>query len=206
SDDRVLYEGKHLSYRGPSAEGTFILNTVGKWVKFDAVLFKKLDREWSLSDFRPFRDERPSIRQEALALLQKGVILFQRKVYDGATRALMECRRHLDGRSSDPVELTIATGLLGCRIVHAFRSRHWPLSMRMAFASQIRWRVRAALTVGDVGYALDLVKFSCRAFGLSATGGSFKFPFQVRRSRVEKVELSTWDRKFGWELQNVGSV
>jgi hypothetical protein len=78
--------------------------------------------------------------------------------------------------------------------------------MRMAFASQIRWRVRAALTVGDVGYALDLVKFSCRAFGLSATGGSFKFPFQVRRSRVEKVELSTWDRKFGWELQNVGSV
>jgi hypothetical protein len=90
------------------------------------------------------------------------------------------------------VELTIATGLLGCRygiadlvsgknsngdIVHAFRSRHWPLSMRMAFASQIRWRVRAALTVGDVGYALDLVKFSCRAFGLSATGGSFKFPF-----------------------------
>src|SRR6516165_4476177 len=125
------------------------------------------------------------MRQEALALLQKGVILFQRKVYDGATRALMEYRRHLDGRSPDPVELRIATGLLGCRygiadlvsgknsngdIVHAFRFRHWPLSMRMAFSSQICWRVRAALTVGDVGYALDLVKFSCRVFGLSATG------------------------------------
>jgi hypothetical protein len=92
------------------------------------------------------------------------------------------------------VELRIATGLLGCRygiadlvsgknsngdIVHAFRSRHWPLSMRMAFASQIRWRVRAALTLGDVGHALDLVKFSWRAFGLSATaavlGSRFKF-------------------------------
>jgi len=90
-DDPVLYQRKHLSYRGPSAEGTFILNTVGEWVKFDAVLFKKLDREWSLSESRPFRDETPSIRREALALLQKGVILFQRKVYDGATRALMEC-------------------------------------------------------------------------------------------------------------------
>jgi hypothetical protein len=163
-----------------------------------ALLFKKLDRELdrerSLSDFRPFPNEGPSMRQEALALLQKGVILFQRKVYDGATRALMEYRRHLDGRSPDPVGLRIATGLLGCRygiadlvsgknsngdIVHAFRSRRWPLSMRMAFASQIRWRVRAALTVGDVGYALDLVKFSCRVLGLSATGailGSrFKF-------------------------------
>jgi hypothetical protein len=144
-DDPVLYQRKHLSYRGPSAEGTFILNTVGKWVKYDAVLFKKLDREWSLSDFRPFPDEGPSTRREALALLQKGVILFQRKVYDGATRALTEYRRHLDGRPPDPVELRIATGLLGCRygiadlvsgknsngdIVHAFRSRHWPLSMQ----------------------------------------------------------------------------
>jgi len=76
-------------------------------------------------------------------------------------------------------------------IVHAFRSRRWPLSMRMAFASQIRWRVRAALTVGDVGYALDLVKFSCRVFGLSATGavlGSrFKFGAAGGKGGVEHL-------------------
>jgi hypothetical protein len=41
--------------------------------------------------------------------------------------------------------------------------------MRIAFALQIRWRVRAALTSGDVGYVFDLVKFSSRAFGPSAT-------------------------------------
>src|SRR5262249_38130829 len=63
-DDPVLYQRKHLSYRGPSAEPTFILDTVEKWVKYDALLFKKLDREWSLSDFRPFLDERPSTHQE----------------------------------------------------------------------------------------------------------------------------------------------
>jgi hypothetical protein len=129
-----------------------------------------------------------------LALLQKGVILFQRKVYDGATRALTEYRRHLDGRSPDPVELTIATGLLGCRygiadlvskknsngdIVYEFRSKHWPLSMRTAFASQIRWRVRSALTLGDVGYALDLIKFSCQVFGLSATGAVLSSRFKL---------------------------
>ena len=183
-DDPVLYQRKHLGQRGPSAEETFKLDTVGKWVKYDSLLFARLDREWSLSDFRPFPDERPSLQQEALALLQKGVILFQRKVYDGAIRGLTEYRRDLRDRSPDPVELKIATGLLGCRygiadlvakkslgsdIVHAFRSTHWPLSMRVAFASQVRWRVRTALTAGDVRYALDLAKFSCRTFGPSAT-------------------------------------
>jgi glycosyltransferase involved in cell wall biosynthesis len=190
-DDPVLYQRKHLGYRGPSAEETFKLDTVGKWVKYDALLFKKLDREWSLNDFRPFLEEG---RQEGLALLQKAVILFQRKVYDGATRALAAYRRHLRDRSPDPVEQRIATGLLGCRygiadlvakksssdIVQAFRSRDWPLSMRVAFASQIRWRVRAALTLGDVGYALDLATFSYRTFGLSATAavlGSSRYSF-----------------------------
>jgi hypothetical protein len=142
------------------------------------------------------------MHQEAFALLQKGVILFQRKVYDGAIRALTEYRRDIRDRSPGPVELRIATGLLGCRygiadlvaknssgsdIVHAFRSTHWPLSMRVAFASQIRWRVRIALTVGDVGYALDLAKFSCRSFGPSATaavlGSRYSFgATQWRRS------------------------
>jgi len=183
-DDPVLYQRKHLGHRGPSAEETFKLDTVGKWVKYDSLLFKRLDREWSLSDFRPFPDERPPLRQQALALLQKGVILFQRKVYDGAVRALTEYRRDLRDRSPDPVELRIATGLLGCRygitdliaknssaseLVHTFRSRQWPLSMRVAFASQIRWRIRTALTAGDVRYALDLNKLSCRTFGPVAT-------------------------------------
>jgi glycosyltransferase involved in cell wall biosynthesis len=201
-DDPVLYQRKHLGQRGPSAEETFKLDTVGKWVKYDSLLFKRLDREWSLSDFRPFLDERPSMHQEALALLQKGVILFQRKVYDGAIRALTEYRRDLRDRSPDPLELKIATGLLGCRygiadlvakkslgsdIVHAFRSTHWPLSMRGAFASQVRWRVRTALTAGDVRYALDLAKFSCRTFGPSATaavlGSRYSFgATQWRRS------------------------
>jgi hypothetical protein len=89
-------------------------------------------------------------------------------VYDGTICALAEYGRELRDHSPSPVELKIATGLLGCRygvedlvakdssgsdIIHAFRSIHWPLSMRVAFASQIRWRIRTALAVGNVGYA-----------------------------------------------------
>jgi GT2 family glycosyltransferase len=183
-DDPVLYQRKHVGYRGPSAEETFKLDTVGKWMKYDAILFKKLDREWSLSDFQPFNHGARPLHQQALALLQKGVILFRRKVYEGAMCALTEYSRELRDRSPSPVELKIATGLLGCRygvedlvandssgsdITQAFRSIHWPLSMRVAFASQIRWRIRTALTRGNVGYALALAKLSCRTFGPSAT-------------------------------------
>jgi glycosyltransferase involved in cell wall biosynthesis len=182
-DDPVLYQRKHLSQRGPSAEETFMLDTVGKWVKYDALLFQRLDREWNLSDFRPFLNDGPPRRQEALALLQKGIILFQRKVYDGAARALTEYRRHIDDRAPDSVELKIATGLLGCRygisdivsgenscsdVTDLFRSGRWPLSMRAAFASQIRWRIRTAMTSGNMRYALRLATFSCKMFGLSA--------------------------------------
>jgi hypothetical protein len=67
-DDPVLYQRKHLSYRGPSARGDVYPQYGGKWIKYDPVLFKKLDREWGLSDSRPFPDEGPSTRREALAL------------------------------------------------------------------------------------------------------------------------------------------
>jgi hypothetical protein len=103
------------------------------------------------------------------------------------------------------MDLRIATGLLGCRygiadlvatkssggdIVHAFRSTHWPLSLRVAFASQVRWRVRAALTVGDVGYALNLAKFSCRTFGPLATAAvlGFRYSFGASQWRGEQLK------------------
>ena len=114
---------------------------------------------------------------EALGLLQKGVILFQRKVHDWAMCTLTGYRRHLDGRSPDtkspPAWLVVATGLQislpkkGPRYPKSIPFQNWPLSMRVAFAPQIRWRIRAALTC-DVGYALDPVKISREAFGLSA--------------------------------------
>src|SRR5262249_46412322 len=107
-------------------------------------------------------------------------------------------RRHLDGRSPDtkspPAWLVVATGLRislpkkGPRYPKSIPFQNWPLSMRAAFAPQIRWRIRAALTCG-VGYALDPVKISREAFGLSAravAAGSRLKP----ASRVEKVESS----------------
>jgi glycosyltransferase involved in cell wall biosynthesis len=197
-DDVVFYQRKHGSVRGPNAEQEYVIDTVDKWIKYDALLFDRLDRDWDLADFRPFLDAFIFGRDEALALLQKGVILFQRKAYDGAKRALAHYRRHLDARSPSGIELRIATGLLGCRyhiadlvsrgqlgdeVIRWLRDGRWPMSMRMALASQLQWRIRHALASGDARGAGRLVRFSCKAFGMIATAAVLGSRYSARANK-----------------------
>jgi glycosyltransferase involved in cell wall biosynthesis len=183
-DDVVLYQRKHDSLRGPNLEQQEVVDTVDKWIKYDALLFDRLDGSWDIGDFHPFSKEFTSGDDEAMAFLQKGVILFQRKVYDGARRALAVYRRLLKDRSPTETELRIAVGLLGCRygildlvhgpepgheVINWLQAEKWPLSMRMAFASQLRWRLRAAVASGQARFARSLLRFSWGAFGLAAT-------------------------------------
>jgi glycosyltransferase involved in cell wall biosynthesis len=114
-DDFVLFQRKHESLRGPASERTQSIDPVDKWLKYDALLFKKIDAAWGLNNFHPFSTKAISSSDEALALLQKGVILFQRKAYDGSFNALARYRRHLDTRAPTRMERRIAVGLLGCR-------------------------------------------------------------------------------------------
>ena len=181
-DDRVLYQRRHVALRGPACERTLTEHSVDLWIKYDTLFFHDIDRDWDARDFRPFIQETPD--DHALALLQKGTILFQRKVYDGARRALELYRRELATRSPSGAELRIAAGLHGCQYGVAEFSRRtllagevaawmrglaWPLALRVAFATQIRWRVRAALEARDVGFASGLLSYSGGAFGLAAT-------------------------------------
>jgi glycosyltransferase involved in cell wall biosynthesis len=192
-DDLVLLQRKHESLRGPISERTQIVDPVGKWLKYDALLFKRIDAEWDLASFHPFSATAASVDDQALALLQKGVILFQRKHYEGSMNALGCYRRHLDGRAPTGMERRIAAGLLGCRygigdlltqptggwVIEAMQGSSWPLSMRIALASQIRWRVGRAALDNDVRYVLELVRFSSKAFGMLATGAVLGFRYKA---------------------------
>jgi glycosyltransferase involved in cell wall biosynthesis len=182
-DGVVLFQRKHLAHRGPLSEQTIALDVVDKWLKYDARIFEKIDHTWPLDDFRPFAGPSHSCAEAAL-LLQKGIILFQRKVYEGSLHALLRYRRSLEFRAPTSEELAIAAGLLGCRhgladvvlggptreqVINAFRAADWPLWTRLAFASQLRWRVRAAAAAADADYARKLIHFSAKAFGLVPT-------------------------------------
>jgi glycosyltransferase involved in cell wall biosynthesis len=183
-DDVVLFQRKHFSRRGPVSEMVYIQDTVDKWVKYDRIIFQKIDREWNDEEFRPFPSGQLVIDSTVSAPLQRGIILFIRKVYDGAARSLVRYRRALDARAPTSDELRIAAGLLGSRyglvdlvaggpegdnVAESMRSGDWPLLVRMAFASQQRWRIRHALSTGEVRYASQIVQFSLRAFGVAAT-------------------------------------
>jgi glycosyltransferase involved in cell wall biosynthesis len=181
-DARVLYQRQHLALRGPASERTLVEHSIDKWIAYDAAFFRKLDQDWRPEDFTPFVVESPI--DPALAGLQRGVILFQRKVYDRAERALRQYRRTLAERAPSSDERRIAAGLLGCQyglaeladrgaaggaIADWLRRLDWPLSLRVAFASQTRWRVRAAIERGDPRLAAALFRFSADAFGAAAT-------------------------------------
>jgi hypothetical protein len=80
------------------------------------------------------------------------------------------------------IELRIATGLLGCRyglddllgtplgteVATRLRAGEWPIHLRLAFASQIRWRIRKAVLDRDVSLATALFSFAARAFGVTS--------------------------------------
>lgn len=180
-DARVLWQRRHVALRGPAGERTFVDHSIDKWIAYDAAFFRKLDQDWRAEDFGPFV-VRPA-GDAALAWLQRGVILFQRKVYDRAERALRRYRQTLAGRAPSGDEKRIAAGLLGCQhgvaeladrraagaIAAWLRRLNWPLSLRVAFASQARWRVRAAIERGDARFAAALLRFSTDAFGAAAT-------------------------------------
>jgi glycosyltransferase involved in cell wall biosynthesis len=183
-DDVVLFQRKHLGYRGPLLDQTVAVDTIEKWIKYDCIIFKRLGREWKLGDFHPFGSDTNKPFDYALALLQKGIILFRRKVYDVAGSVLTEYRSLLSGREPTSIELKIATGLLGSSngiddlIVPASLGRNvacvfgrpdWPMSMRIAFGWQLRWRFRRAIETCDLLAALRLLRFSQRVFGWDAT-------------------------------------
>jgi glycosyltransferase involved in cell wall biosynthesis len=181
-DDLVFFQRTHSGWRGPLSDRTFSVHTLDGWIKYNKVIFEDIDRTWTLSDFAPFAEEgvaAPEI-EAALPWLQKGVILFLRKQYASADVALKEYRDRLGDRQPSDLEVGIASGLLSgdynineliaagperTAAIQSLRGGRWPFRMRMAFAANMRWRIRQALTYGNVEAARNRFTFVSEAFG-----------------------------------------
>ena len=179
----VCFQKIHASLRGPSWDQSFGFSVIDKWIKYDQLIFETIDQQWSLSDFRPMQEKIDPSLDDRLLFLQKGVVLFIRKLYSQAVHSLGEQTR-LAHQPPTAMELKIATGLFGCRygiadlasdgtlstgVAGWLRAANWPPLMRMALASQIRWRVRTAMLQGEAQHALALSRFLRSAFGLATT-------------------------------------
>ena len=178
-NDVVLYVRQHEAMRGPYSDRTKAVYTHDKWIKYDALVFNRIDQDWDIAEFRPFSTT--FCNDDGEAFLQKGIILFQKKVYESARGLLMSYRDLLKSRPATNVELWIAAGLLGAShgirdlveddtVASWLRSGDWPFLIRLSFALQLRWRVRNALKEKDLDYVISLARFCFVAFGPKVAG------------------------------------
>ncbi|WP_374389139.1 glycosyltransferase family 2 protein [Brevundimonas sp.] len=176
-DAVVLWQRVHSSLRGRGAERAAAVHTTGLWAKYDAIMMAGLDRRWSDEDYQPL--ERPEGVDPRPAVLQRAVSNFVRKNYDGALAHFKRAAPLWAARPPDPLELRIAASLLSSAhgveelwgerrdILEALARCGLPGSVRRAMAYPLRWRLRAALAVGDLSEALGLRRIAVGGLGVS---------------------------------------
>ena len=179
----TLYQRKHEAARR-TARGTVVAkDTVAGWIDAERAIFAEIEAEWSDADFRPFDDLPPGPEADRLAVLQRAVILFMRKLHAPAQRHFARYAAMLAGAEPGARELAVAGDLLGARygigeIVSGsldpagLAALGLPLALRRAMARQLPWRMRALASEGRLGDAARLAEWGRRAFGSAALIGA----------------------------------
>ncbi len=196
----TLYQRKHEAARR-TARGTVVAkDTVAGWIDAERAIFAEIDARWDDADFRPYANVAPGAQDERLAVLQRAVILFMRKLHAPAERHFARYAALLGDAEPCARELAVAADLLGARygIGEIVDGSHdparlaglaLPLALRRAMACQLPWRVRELAGTGRVGDAVRLLSWGHRAFGsaalLGAAGG--RIGDQARRLRTRSV-------------------
>lgn len=179
----TLYQRKHEAARR-TARGTVVAkDTVAGWIDAERAIFAEIDAMWDDADFRPYADILPGAEAERLAVLQRAVILFMRKLHAPAERHLARYAALLGGAEPSARELAVAGDLLGARygigeIIEGsldparLAGLDLPVALRRAMADQLPWRLRALVGTGRVGDAARLLAWGHRAFGSAALIGA----------------------------------
>jgi hypothetical protein len=179
AEEITLYQRKHISERKTSRGTVLAQDTVRGWIDAEKTIFREIDDRWTLADFQPWADRMEGSAAERLPVLQRGVIMFMRKVYDRAEIHLRQYAQMLGSSQPTPHERCIASHLLGSRYgvddlttdaapVRCLHSLHLPVQLRTAMASQLPWRLKKLVLGGRMREASSLLAAGHRAFGTPA--------------------------------------
>ncbi len=179
----TLYQRKHVAARMTSRGAVMATDTVAGWIDAERAIFAGIDAAWSDADFRPFAEPLEPAEAERLAVLQRAVILFMRKLHVAAERHLARYAAMLGAGAPGERELAIARDLLGARygIGEIIDGSHdpaglaalgLPLALRRAMASQLPWRIRDLAGQGRLAEAARVLDWGRRAFGSAALLGA----------------------------------
>lgn len=196
----TLYQRKHVSERKTTTGTVVAKDTVAGWIEAEQKIFREIDERWDDADFAPLNGVTGGSEAERLAVLQRAVILFMRKLHDRAERQFARYATMLGKAEPSQRELAIAGDLLGARygIGEILDASHdpaplaaleLPLALRRAMARQLPWRIRESVGAGRLGDAARLIGWGRKALGSAALLGaaSAKFESYARRARTSST-------------------
>jgi len=183
ADAVTLYQRTHVSVRQTSRGAVVAKDTVAGWIDAERAIFDRIDASWDDAEFRPFDDLVAGDEAERLAVLQRAVILFMRKLHERADHHFARYAAMLGNAEPTARELAVAGDLLGARygigeILDAshdpapLAALHLPLALRRAMAAQLPWRTRELIGKGQLGDAARLIAWGRRALGSAALIGA----------------------------------
>lgn len=178
-DAVLLWQRVHRSLRGRGIERAATVHTTALWAKYDAIMMAGLDRRWNDADFQPLEGHAGADLRTAV--LQRAVANFVRKNYDGALAHFARAAPLWAARPPDPLEQRIAASLLGSPhgidelwgdrwdVLEALAGCGLPGSLKRAMAYPLRWRLKAALTAGNLAGARGVHRIADRGLGVTLT-------------------------------------
>lgn len=189
----TLYQRKHVSERRSQGRRVLTQDTIAGWIGAEQAIFRHIDDAWNDADFLPWDVERDDECAERLAVLQRGVVMFMRKLYDRSELHLRRYAAMLGEREPDPRELRLATGLLGSRYglddllergeqIAWLRSLDLPRQIHVAMASQLPWRLKNLLMQGRLIQARKLFQLGQETFGAAAMAGAIGSRLRAARA------------------------
>lgn len=179
----TLFQRKHVSQRRTASGLARTEDTVRGWIEAEKAIFADIDETWSDEEFAPFADAGDGDEARRLAVLERGIVMFMRKLYDRSQHHFRRYAAMPGAERPGPRERLVAGSLLGCRygideIIDGREDIGWlaaiglPPALAPAMARQVPWRVRDLAREGRLRDAGQLLAIGARAFGSRALARS----------------------------------
>ncbi len=168
TDDIVFYQRQHDGIRGTKDSSFSAAQRDQKWIDYDQTIFQQLHNDMPLNEYLPGKQRIASPEDQRRALMQRGVILARKKLWD---LALADFRVAASLSSNKLVEDEVVTlkrafsSKYGCDEI---LNRSFPLAefskldtagpagltIRQALASGLQWRIRNAIEGAELSKAM----------------------------------------------------
>lgn len=173
TQDVIFFQRQHDGLRGTKENSFSATERDKKWMEYDQKIFRALRDDMDLSEFLPSGEQIQSPTDKRRALLQRGVIMGRKKLWDLAIQDFSDAATLGDAPLSDAETLTLSRAFsskYGCEEIfdgsfpiaeykQMFESAPLGSEICRSLSNGLRWRVREALFKGKITRAFLYSRF-----------------------------------------------